>query len=187
MQSSGEPSSLETLEAQGALVAEIKNTAIFDVDTIKCKTPDLDGLRSQSMFLDRFRRSKTSISINLNSLRGKNDSPRKFPKNVRRCSSLTNIQAMFDNPDKPDNDRMINKLHEEVYNHADEDNKECDEECSCRLCSCSSCCEDSKCDNMSCNVDVNDVYAEDNTSTVRNSPFKDHMNINERKFIIIYI
>jgi len=188
VQSSGEQSSLETLEAQGALVTEIKDTAMFDVAPIKRNTPDLDGLRSQSMFLDRFRKSKTSININLNSLKGGNISPYNFPKNVRRSSSLTDIKSMFGNPDKHDNDVMISKLHEEDCNHVHEDNKDCDEECSCRMCSCSSCCEDSKCDNMSCTVDVNDVYPEDNTTNVRNSPSKDHINLNERKCIIyIYI
>ena len=109
-------------------------------------------------------------------------SPRNLPKMKRRCSSLTDIQAMLLTHTKPSIDVRSSRLDEEDCVFETSRNKDCDEECSCRLCSCSSCCEDSKCDVMSSNTDFNEMYNEDKVPDGKHSSSKAAITLNECKY-----
>merc|ERR1712203_473968 len=105
-------------------------------------------------------------------------------KRKRRCSSLTDIHLIYRTVTSAP---AIDKISRNRFQREDEleckdlnqDTRDCDEDCSCRLCSCSSCCEDSKCDITNSSMDLHEFSNDDAITNMKIFHPKHQMTLNE--------
>ena len=192
-QSNEKRSSVEIADDQESITAlldMVKNTRLLCSKSKASNSHHRDFMRSQSLFLDRFHEvnSKSARNKNISCVSHLAETEKSeiiyTSKCKRRCSSLTDIHLIHKIPNSsPAIDKIsCNRLQredEQGCKDLNQDTRDCDEDCSCRLCSCSSCCEDSKCDITNSSMDLHEFSNDDGVTNMKIFHSKHQMTLNE--------